>query len=319
MDEFFIVGCPRSGTTMVQQALNRHSQIVIPPETKFFFSFFGRSEKCQIRHVDRLNEDLQIALPRPAAHVRSVAEGRAFYEVLARQYVERLGKRNVTYFGEKTPEHTGHLSRIRQLFPEAKILVLYRDGRDVALSLTQVPWMSANLYVNFLVWLYYYWVVCQAKDGGWPNLYFARYEDIVADPEKQLGGILQFLGLPYEPAVADGCGNKEGVPERELAWKERALRKITTERVGIFRRELSPSAIEILERLGSQPLASLGYPLLTDGKGPLSLGFLLTLLCSGSKLLYRLPWRAVVNEVFGHSLRLCLNGPRLTSLSSSPA
>jgi hypothetical protein len=37
MEKFFIVGCPRSGTTMVQQALNRHSRVAIPPETKYFF------------------------------------------------------------------------------------------------------------------------------------------------------------------------------------------------------------------------------------------------------------------------------------------
>src|SRR5262245_27843931 len=80
VEKFFIVGCPRSGTTMVQQALNRHSQVAIPPETKFFFSFFGHSRARQLRHIDRLNEDLRIRLPRPAARVRSVAEGRAFYE-----------------------------------------------------------------------------------------------------------------------------------------------------------------------------------------------------------------------------------------------
>jgi len=34
MKQFFIVGCPRSGTTMLQQALNRHPEIAIPPETK---------------------------------------------------------------------------------------------------------------------------------------------------------------------------------------------------------------------------------------------------------------------------------------------
>src|SRR5437016_6151356 len=149
VDKFFIVGCPRSGTTMVQQALNRHSQIVIPPETKYFFSFFGHSRGQQRRHVRRLNEDLRINLPTPARRIRSLDEGRDFYEIMARQYVERLQKKSVASFGEKTPEHTGHLLRIRQMFPRAKIIVLSRDGRDVALSLTKVPWMSSNLYVNF--------------------------------------------------------------------------------------------------------------------------------------------------------------------------
>ncbi|MGH7170544.1 MAG: sulfotransferase family protein, partial [Gemmataceae bacterium] len=258
MNQFFIIGCPRSGTTMVQQALNRHSQIVIPPETKFFFSLFGHPRKAQHRHIDRLNADLQINLPKPVKALRSEAEGRAFYEEMAQQYLARVRKPNVTAFGEKTPEHTGHLPRIRQLFPEAKILVLYRDGRDVAASLSRMPWMSSHLYVNFLVWLYYHWVVQNEKQKSHANLYFARYEDIVAEPEKRLGAILQFLELPYESAVVEGCGNREGVPEREYAWKSRALRKINTERMGAFQQELSDEQIALLERLGREALLSLG-------------------------------------------------------------
>src|SRR5437773_2004042 len=162
MKNFFIVGCPRSGTTMVQQALNRHSQIAIPPETKFFFSFFGHSRSQQVRHLERLNADLGIKLPPPATRLQSLTEGRDFYESMARRYVDRFPNKKVTWFGEKTPEHTGHLSSIRQMFPKAKIIVLCRDGRDVALSLTKVPWMSSNLYVNLLVWLHYSRIVREA-------------------------------------------------------------------------------------------------------------------------------------------------------------
>jgi len=319
MDKFFLVGCPRSGTTMVQQALNRHSAIAIPPETKYFFSFYGHSRRCQARHVARLNADLGIALPAPAARVCTAPDGRAFYDLMARQYVERLGKKDVRLFGEKTPEHTGHLPRIRELFPASKIVVLCRDGRDVALSLTKVPWMSSNLYVNFLVWLYYAGVI-RAAHNSLPNLYFARYEDIVANPERELGGILDFLGLAYEPAVARGCGNREGIPEREFAWKERALAKITPERVGVFREELNVFQTEVLERLGRNALPALGYPLLTGGKRRVPLGLSLKVALHLSRLVCRLPWHSVVNELLGLSFLCCLGKrPPLTSLVPTPA
>jgi hypothetical protein len=300
---------------MVQQALNRHSQIVIPPETKFFFSFFGHPWKHQVRHIERLNTDLGICLPRPPAPVDSLAEGRAYYDAMARQYVARLQRRDTVYFGDKTPEHTGHLPRIREMFPDAKILVLYRDGRDVALSLTQVPWMSTDLYVNFLVWLYYSWVVRKARDYAWPNLLFARYEDIVTSPEKELGRILQFLGLPEEPAVSQRWGNREGVPAREYAWKARAFQKITTERVGIFRQELSSAQIDILEHLGGRALTNLDYPLLTDGQRPLPRGFLLSLAYNFSRFVYRLPWHAVVREVLNRLVPGCPEEPSPLSAS----
>jgi hypothetical protein len=316
--KFFIVGCPRSGTTMLQQALNRHSQVAIPPETKLFFSFFGHSRDCQARHLERLNADLNIDLPTPATPIRSLAEGRAFYEEMARQYLHRLGKKGVVSFGEKTPEHTGHLDHIRQMFPAAKIILLYRDGRDVAHSLTQVPWMSSDLYVNFFVWLYYARIVRKLRNNPFPNLYLARYEDIVAAPDRELDAILRFLDLPYEQAVAEGHGNSEGIPQREYAWKSRALQKITTERVGHFRQVLTEEQIVLLERLGGRALSDLGYPLLTDGKRPLPLRFLCSLFWKLLQLVYRLPWHSLVNELFGRSLFCPPGSPARPSLSPSP-
>jgi hypothetical protein len=282
---------------MVQQALNRHAQIVIPPETKFFFSFLGQGHRRQLRHIDRLEADLGIPLPRPVRRLSTPEEARAFYQTLARRYVQRLHRHGVVWFGDKTPEHTGQLPRIRQLFPGAKILILYRDGRDVAASLCKMPWMSPDVYVCFLVWLYYYRVVQDARRDGAPGLCLARYEDIVAHPEKEFTRILHFLDLPYEPAVAEGWGNREGIPEREVAWKGRALEKISADRIGVFRRELSAAQIETLERLGRHALPSLGYELVSEGKRPLSAGLLLSLFCNTSRFVSRLPWRSLLNEL----------------------
>jgi hypothetical protein len=319
MNKFFIVGCPRSGTTMVQQALNRHSCVAIPPETKFFFSFFGQSRKAQAHHLERLKADLNIELPLPATRIWSLDEGRAFYRSLASRYIAHLGKKTATWFGEKTPEHTGHLPTMRAMFPEAKFIILYRDGRDVALSLTKVPWMSKDLYVNFVVWLYYSWIVDEERSNPGPNVLFARYEDVVASPEEQLRRMLHFLGLPYEPAVALGWGNPEGIPQREYAWKARALGKITPERVGVFRRELTAEQIAILERLGKHPLLSLGYDLLGDGNGSLSAGFFMHLSLRLGQLLYRLPWNAVAKEVLARSCSAAWPGRLVRSLAATLA
>jgi hypothetical protein len=314
MEKFFVVGCPRSGTTMVQQALNRHSQIVVPPETKFFFSFFGHPKKRQARHIGRINADLDIQLPRPMKQVASISEGQAYYEDMARQYVKRHVAKNVVHFGEKTPEHTGLLPSIRRLYPDAKILVLYRDGRDVASSLTRMPWMSPNLYVNFIVWLYYHSILQEERRSRCPNLYFARYEDVVADPEKEFKAILHFLGADYEPAVAAGHGNREGVPQREMAWKSRALQPITNERIGVFRQELSGGQIEILERLGRDALPALGYPLLTGGEKSLSPAFYLHLAYNLARFVGRLPWNSVAKELVSRLFSGMSTGRRFSSV-----
>jgi len=297
MKQLFVLGCPRSGTTMVQQALNRHSSIAIPPETKFFFSFLGHSKYNQLKHTERLNKDLNIHLELPQSGIRSDEDSRAFFGEMATQYVSGLQKDGVRWFGEKTPEHTGHLARIRQLFPDSKILILYRDGRDVALSLSKTPWMCGGLYVSFIVWLYYQRIIMRIRESGMPNLHFACYEDIVANPEKEFASILSFLDLPYERDVAEGQGNREGIPEREYLWKANALNKISPSRVGSFRNELSWTQIAMLERMGQQTLQSFGYPLLTDGKNRLSPGFLLKLSYKMAAFVAHLPWYSLVNEI----------------------
>lgn len=302
MKKFFIVGCPRSGTTMVQQALNRHSRIVIPPETKYFFAFVGHSQRCQARHLERLRTDLGIALAPPERRIASTTESRNFFEHLAQLYLRRLDKSRIVYFGEKTPEHAGHLDRIERTFPEARFIFLYRDGRDVALSLSRMPWMSPDLGVCFGVWLYYYRLLTVAKKKGSSNICFVRYEDLVEAPEQEFGRVLDFLGLDFESAVVQGFGNRQGIPARELPWKQRALTPISRDRVGIFCRELSRDQIDILERLGRKALPSLGYSLVNGGNAPLMARHALTMSWNFLRWTYRLPWHCIANEFLGHSV-----------------
>jgi len=229
----------------------------------------GYSKRIQQEHLQRIREDLEIDLPIPTARLRGTLEARTFYDQMARLYVERLGKRGVTHFGEKTNEHLSRLQRIHRLFPNAKVILMVRDGRDVALSLRRLPWTSRDLYVNFALWLYCYRLQKNAQRRGDLPLLCVRYEDVVKDPEKELRAILAFLGLPYEPQVAEGEGNEEGIPPWEYLWKSRAVEKIKLHRVGLWRQELSVEQLGILERWGGWALQELGYELATDGKASL--------------------------------------------------
>jgi hypothetical protein len=261
MKYFFILGCHRSGTTLLQMALNRHPAIAVPPETKYFSSFLGHSHRCQVRRLAQINRDLQLAVPVPAGAIRRKAPAHRFYAHIAEEYVKRLGKPNVVYFGEKTPAHTGYVPQIRSTFPEAKLVWLYRDGRDVAASMRNVPWLSQHLGVNMLIWLFYY--RCQrrlALDRSAPVV-FVKYEDLVTRPVYELERVTDFLGLPFEPQVAQGFGNTDGVRDWEYAWKGRALEPITTARIETWRKELSPADVKLLEAIGADALRTLGYVL----------------------------------------------------------
>lgn len=301
MKYFFILGCHRSGTTLLQMALNRHSQITIPPETKYFSSFLGHSHPCQVRRLERINRDLQIELPPPATVVREGGPARHFFGRIAGAYLDRLGKRNVVYFGEKTPAHSGYVPRIRRTFPEAKLLWLYRDGRDVALSMRNVGWLDRHLGVNMLIWLFYYFQQRRlARDPSAPVL-FVKYEDLVARPEQELARVTDFLELPFEPQVALGGGNREGVLEWEYAWKGRAFDTITTDRVGCWRKELLPAEVEHLEALGGGALCELGYEL-ANARPSRWRTWSPRLVVEVLRFFRRAPWDETANQLFGRAI-----------------
>lgn len=302
MKHLFILGCHRSGTTMLQQALNRHSQIAIPAETKYFSSFLGHSRNCQLRRLARINKDLRINLPPPPRVVRGKADARAFFDQMGQEYLKRIGKPDIVYFGEKTPAHSGYVPRIQQLFPDAKYVWIYRDGRDVALSMRTVPWMSHNLLVNFMIWLFYYRHQLRAARDKTLDVLFVKYEDLVTQPVSELGRVLDFLGVRYEPAVAKGHGNSEGILEWEYPWKGLALHPITADRIEVWREQLTQEEIATLEWLGGSALRSLGYQLATKGRPPFRLFLYLRLLLATMRFLGRLPLDEAANQLFGRAL-----------------
>ena len=286
LQTFFVVGCPRSGTTLLQQALNRHSRVLIPPETAFLeLPRLGKAARD--RHLARIRRDLGVHVPVPR-HLGSCDEIRRFYHELCRAYVEKNHKPGLTHFGEKSPVHLSYLCEIARLFPQAKIILVYRDGRDVALSLTRVPWTSADLYVNFALWLYCYRLQKGGEISLGARLLPVCYEHLASNPEAGFKRILVFLGLRSEPDVWQGCGNLAGIPGWEYPWKSRAAERITNSRIDLWREELGSQEIKVLERWGGRALNELGYALTTDERAPIPWWLFPRVAC---KSLYWLWWR----------------------------
>jgi hypothetical protein len=140
-EPIFIVGCPRSGTTLLQCMLEAHPEIAIPQETSFLnlsrFHLLQRKrdpEKIshkefeqmflQSRHFARLNIPIQhvqdelASIPDPKWHSVWIATLRAYQK-----------KRGKKYIGEKTPHHILHIEEIFRIFPQSKVLLLIRENR----------------------------------------------------------------------------------------------------------------------------------------------------------------------------------------------
>ncbi len=268
---FFIVGSGRSGTTLLQSLLNKHSLVSIPPETQFFTK--GRRAVGDALQKNRVtNRDLFLNRLRAVRYMKNLepffqqtrlvqngdVQLNDFLRDVFFAYSVSKGK---TIWGEKTPHHLWYWRRIHQLFPEACFLVMVRDGRDVALSLSETPWAPDNIYTNAYRWKHECRIREKLCDSLGKDLALTiHYEDLVTEPEKTLRKVTAFLGLNFEESMMkDHPGNNEVIHDHEWAWKHRNVSKITASRIGRSRETLPDELFRRLTTMLQNELKDAGY------------------------------------------------------------
>jgi len=208
--------------------VNRHSVVMIPPETKLFSAYHDAPQWIRRKTIARINRDLMIDLDPRFVH-RSMKTCDTSKEVF-QQFSTRTRRDDVTCFGEKTPEHTSRINSIREVFPNAPIIALVRNGYAVAESLTRMPWLNCDLRGGAKIWRYYMEHITRAVDGGMNDFHTVRYEDLVLQPTPTLQRVFNLIGVDASEAEACLTPNEDRdrwlFPERERVWKGDAMKGI---------------------------------------------------------------------------------------------
>ncbi len=287
----FIVGCPRSGTTLLQRMAKVHSLIAIMPEAPWIPRQF--SEESGLTSEGVVKAEL---VPQLVEHpkfgrlgigreqlLRLLNNGRSvsyssFISGIFDLYGNAKGKELV---GNKTPGFVRKMHTLHRLWPEARAVHLIRDGRDVCLSMINRP--LHDLYRKpFYTWerdavataaLWWELNVKRGRQAGKAlgnGLYYeVRYESLVAHPAEECGALCAFLGLPYQEVMLrfhEGRKRTEPPSDAKHAWlpltgdeSEFRLRPITA---GLrdWRSQMSYEDVERFEAAAGELLDELGYP-----------------------------------------------------------
>lgn len=232
----FLVGCPRSGTTLLQRCIAAHPSVVSFPETDFFAKSIGRhgflrSALGRIKLTRRLAafEYLSEVLQEPG--IAEQGKGSTSLQETVDRFVEVLDSRSNGCIAwlEKTPKHFRYVEEIEKRVSGARFIHLVRDGRDVVASVMDL----SDRYSGF------------ERDGSLEsaiNLWnesvrtalrcmykkhhlVISYEKFINDPERVLRGLCGFLDIDYVSEMVTNTDTNNIVLDKEL-WKSDVQQEI---------------------------------------------------------------------------------------------
>jgi hypothetical protein len=260
----FVIGCSRSGTTLLYHILlssgnfavyRMESQILTLFEPRFRPLSKPQNKRKMLdawyttRLYQRSGLEPEELEPRIMAECQN---GGDFLRILMEQIC----------WAETTPEHLLYMGRIKETIPNALVIHVIRDGRDVALSweklkqLRPFPWdrrrsaMAAGIYWE--------WIVNKGRAAGralGEDYIEVRYEDLVSKPAEVLRSLEPFVDhdLDYDRIREVGIGS--------VSTPNTAFKGDQQSPIGRWRTALSPKDLEEFETLTGDTLADLGYEL----------------------------------------------------------
>jgi len=271
----FIVGAPRSGTTLLQRMVDAHPQIAITPETHWLASFFTRRKGLTsdglatpklIRKLFAHPKFSRLGFRPQELKKWLKAEQPLSYASFVTRLFDAYGQaRDKTLVGDKTPGYARELRVLHGLWPEARFVHLIRDGRDVCLS--AISWTRpGKLLSRLTIWnedrvttaaLWWEWHVRLCRQAGAelpPNLYCEiRYEALVAQPEDACAALCKFLGVPYAPGMVRFHERPPRSDQTDHSWMP------ITPGLRDWRRQLPPADVGRFEATAGSLLDELGY------------------------------------------------------------
>lgn len=241
----FLVGCPRSGTTLLQSLVAAHPQITSFPESKFFLRLvYPESWRTRLG-LTRIGIASARARPNLVQFLQDIGQQQMlkylspniiFMEQYAKAFIKIIDElaiqQNKQFWLEKTPEHLHRIKYIEHFVPDAKFIHILRNGEDVVASLYEVSHKHPESWSG--TWSLDKCINRWLKDVSISKEYQAKanhliitYDAIIQDSELVLRQICSFLDIPFDKNIINSrCDAAKKIIRDRENWKQSVEGKI---------------------------------------------------------------------------------------------
>ena len=268
----FILGVPRSGTTLLRTMLDSHPNIAAGAECPWISGSCGLKPSFKDLFYALINGKLG-----PLKNFKELTE-----ELIAQELAQCINgilqisaqKRGKKRWAEKTPNHMQDLPFLHKLLPEAKYIHIIRDGRDVACSsfkLKGVWWGSLWIgheknkcsisHMNALK-RWRDWILLAEKEivQYQLNVHTVQYEHLIRNPKKSLKDILLFIGEDWSDELLNYSNQPHSFPDWEVGSHDVAAKpKLENKNIGLWKTEFNIVEKLICKKIADPLLVKLGY------------------------------------------------------------
>ncbi len=250
----FIGGMFKSGTSLLRAMLGQHSAIASGLETYWFdWDWSARESEAMKVMYGRLAHFFDMSVAEVTGMAMASATAETFLATLMAEVARRQGKPR---WAEKTPGNIAHADRIWAAWPDAKIVHIIRDPRDVFASLVEAKkWDSPEEFADRWVSTIGRGLRLKSEINPSASSYLAiRYEDLIAAPEETMRRVIDFIGESWEPAAGQFSGRQEDFDKvleatgKASTTLERLKEPLSGERVGIWPQVLTQKQLTEISR-----------------------------------------------------------------------
>ncbi len=286
---FFILGRPRSGTTLLRTLLDVHPNIIIPLENSGLIHLYFKYGKLIHREPEKLKDLLSDFFNlKSVQHWRLDREGikhlfdklsekqLLFHEIIKLlyfHYQSEFSKEEITCLGDKSPINSLYSKELFRVFPDARFIHLVRDFRANLSSMSKQDIFSPSSTAMLMQWKKSVNQINKLAVANPHKLLLVKYEDLVSNPEGTYEMICDFLEVRYIPELLDPEYRKSAINNLYAAsflnqWQPDLSSDISTSHIEKWKVELSADMVRKADYIAGRTGKRMNYEPITKSFGP---------------------------------------------------